>query len=97
MHRAALLLLALTLCGCSATSRFALLPGQSVTVPNRDFRMIEVRAEYPVSIKGENCYLPRAVQCRLECSASDVTVTDARPSILVWGRANKVTVTGSIF
>lgn len=70
-----------------------LMPGQGWTVRNSEFSDIEIHSEYPVSIREGSCYIPRAADIHFRCPASDLQIVDSRPALLIWARANHVTLT----
>ena len=92
MKRSLLLLPLLLLAGCRVSDCFALLPGHSMVVTAQRAVRVRVQAEYPVTVQAEDCRAVRVVDVSLTCSPADLLITDTRPSFLIWGRANNVTV-----
>ena len=71
-----------------------IMPGQTWTVKNSDFSDIEIHSEYPVSVQEGPCYIPRTAEIRFRCrEVSDLQIIDSRPALLIWARANHVTLT----
>ena len=85
----------LCVAGCSKSDNFSLMPGQTAHIVT-NFRRVEVRAEYPVSIRQGQCFVPRTLDSPMNC-ATDLLITDLRPAILVWAHGNNVTVTARYF
>jgi TonB family protein len=67
-----------------------LLPGQPLTISNDSRLDVEIQAEYPVSVEGQGCRVPRTANARIVCGPENVTITDLRPPLLIWGHANNV-------
>lgn len=71
-----------------------LMPGQTWIIRGSESSDIEIRSEYPISVREGNCFVPRTAEIRLTCPAADVEITDARPALLIWAASNRVTFTG---
>ena len=81
----------------SHTKSYSLLPTQSLTITNKDFRRIEVTSSYPVSVVMGSCHIYYTVQAFCNTDPADVFVTDARAKLaLLAARANVVSVTYAV-
>ena len=71
-----------------------LMPGQGWTIRNSEYSDIEIHSEYPVSVQEGPCFVPRAAEIRFRCrTTTDLQITDVRPALLIWAKANHVTLT----
>lgn len=78
----------------SASKTFALLPTQAVNLPNRHFRDIEIRSEYPLQILTGPCHEVATVEFFCQSDPSDIFIRDTRNQpIFATPRANNVTIT----
>jgi hypothetical protein len=67
-----------------------------MVISNHSHTSFYIRSEYPVSVAGGRCSAQSIVDEHLECDASNLSVTDMRPSLLIWAKANSVTVTSPL-
>jgi len=82
-----------SIAGCHKTDSTSLMPGQSLVIQNRSIQHLHFVTEYPVSISGEQCQIERTVDETVNCGPSNITVTDLRPRLLIWGHSNTVSWT----
>lgn len=71
----------------------SLLPGQSLAIASTSAVTLELHSDYPVSVFGPGCKLERTADDSVSCMAGNITVTDTRPRLLIWGRSNRVQYT----
>ena len=76
----------------TANLSFSLEPGQTETIPNSQFSILNLTSDYPVSIREGPCYYPRVVDIKLHCLPDEIQITDSRPVLLLWAHANRVTI-----
>lgn len=70
------------------------MPGQYSTIPNREFRKVEIHSEYPIRVANGSCHLDYGVEFFCKSDASDIFITDMRPRpIFTAPKGNLVTVT----
>jgi hypothetical protein len=73
---------------------FAVLPGKAFNLPNRHFRKVIVRADYPIRVYSGNCHNDYTVQWMCEGEPADIFITDTRAyPVFTAPRANNVTIT----
>jgi hypothetical protein len=82
----------------SGFKTFSLLPGQSFSSRNREFRKIHIRAEYPVKILTGPCTDNYTVDFSCDSDPADIFITDTRNRpIFVSPKANSITISGAEF
>ena len=80
------------------TKTIALMPGQAFNAPNRQFRKIEIRSEYPLQIMTGPCHQDFTVQFFCESAPADLFVRDTRHfPLFMTPKANAVTITVTEF
>jgi hypothetical protein len=76
----------------------ALMPGQSFNAPNKRFRKLEVRSEYPLEVASGPCHLTYTVEFFCESEPADFFIRDTRKiPVFLTPKANNVTITATEF
>lgn len=80
------------------TAMVSLLPGQYTSIPNRTYRKVLIRSDYPLRIVTGNCHENYTVQFFCEGDPGDIFLTDTRRvPIFATPRANSITITVTEF
>jgi len=80
------------------TKTVSFMPGQAVNLPNRKFRKIEVRSEYPLRVLVGPCHSDYTVEFFCESEPADIFIVDTRRTpIFLTPRANNVTITATSY
>jgi hypothetical protein len=76
------------------TTTVSVMPSQAFNVPNKKFRKVLVRSEYPVRVYTGECHNDYTVEFLCDGDPADIFITDTRhrPLILT-PRANAVSIT----
>jgi len=76
----------------------ALRPSESLNLPNRTYRKIEVRSTFPVRVVSGNCHSDYTVDLQCEGIPSEIFITDARTVSTSGSQAsNTVDIVGTEF
>ena len=82
----------------TGTKTFSFMPGQTINVPNRFMRKIEIRSEYPLRVLTGKCHSDYTVEFFCEGEPGDVFISDVRRMpVFMTPRANSITITASEF
>jgi len=82
----------------SKTKTAAFLPGQALNIPNRKFRRVEIRAEYPLRIYVGPCHSDYTVDFACNSEPADLFIVDTRRMpVFLTPRSNSVTITVTEF
>jgi hypothetical protein len=74
------------------------MPGQATNIPNRKFRKVEVRSEYPLRVLTGRCHSDYTVEFFCSGDPADIFIADTRHKpIIMAPRANSVTITVTEF
>lgn len=82
--------------GDGHSKTYALLPGQTLNLTNRDFHWVEIRADYPVQFLAGPCHNDYTVQwrCHFADEPADLFIRDLRVSPLFHQpKSNNITIT----
>lgn len=73
---------------------FSLMPGQAFNVPNRIFRKVEIRSEYPLRVMTGRCHSDYTVEFFCEGDPADIFIADTRRMpVFTTPKGNSVTIT----
>jgi hypothetical protein len=80
------------------TTTVSVMPSQAFNVPNRKFRKVLIRSEYPIRVYTGKCHNDYAVEFMCDGDPADIFIADTRrrPLILT-PRANAVSITVTEF
>ena len=82
----------------TASHTFNLMPGQAFSLPNNQFRKIEVRSDFPIRVYVGSCHSDYTVEWLCDGDPHDVFITDTRRTpLFMTPRANAVTISGREF
>ena len=82
----------------TASKTISFMPGQATDIPNRIYRKVEVRAEYPLRVLSGQCQSDYTVQFFCDGDPADIFITDTRRMpLFLTPRANAVTITVTEF
>lgn len=80
------------------TKTVSLMPGQAFNVPNKQFRKIEVRSEYPLRVMTGPCHEDYTVEFFCQSDPADLFIADTRkPPLFLTPKANAVTIIATEF
>jgi hypothetical protein len=74
------------------------LPGQAHNFPNRRFRKVEIRSEYPIRVLTGRCHVDYTVEFFCDGDPGDIFIADTRKMpVFLTPRANSITVSVTSF
>jgi len=80
------------------TKTYSLLPGQTMTVENHDYRKVELQSQFPVQFVVGSCFANYTVMWNCNSDPTSVYVKDSRSMpIFTAPRANAITLTFTEF
>lgn len=80
------------------TKTYSLLPGQTMTIENHDFRKVELQSQFPVQLVVGSCFANYTVMWKCNSEPTSVYVKDSRKMpLFTTPRANAITITFSEF
>lgn len=80
------------------TNTVSFMPAQAANIPNRRFRKVLIRSEYPLRILTGRCHSDYTVEFFCNGDPGDIFITDTRRQpIFMTPRANSITITVTEF
>ena len=80
------------------TTTISFMPAQTANFPNRGFRKVLIRSEYPLRILTGRCHSDYTVEFFCNGDPADIFITDTRRQpIFMTPRANSITITVTAF
>jgi hypothetical protein len=78
----------------SKSKTFSFMPSQTINAPNRTFRKVEIRSDYPLQILVGPCHNDYTVEFFCNSEPADIFIRDVRHyPVFLTPKANSVTIT----